>query len=121
MDRSRVTAGCDTARFQRPFSHAAEAWFWFVHCQRVRREGARLQGGATVFRRPCDPDDIYCAIMRLHSRALVTSAHLRVLAAYGLRGSPPDTRCAEERSAARLWDEAIDRLSTPLREKGIIA
>lgn len=106
---------------QRPFSHTEEAWFWFVHCQRVRREGARLHGSSTIFERPCDPDDIYRALMRLHARSAVSSAHLRILATYGLRGCPPDTRCAEERPAAQLWEEALDRLSTPLRDKGIIA
>jgi hypothetical protein len=112
---------CDHGIHQRPFSHAEEAWFWFIHCQRVRREGARLSSGGATFGRPCDPDDIYCTVMRLRERMLITTAHLRVLATFGLRGYPPDTRCPEERPAARLWNETMDRLSTPLREKGIIA
>jgi hypothetical protein len=106
---------------ERPFSHAEEAWFWFVHCQRLRREGAKAGDGARAFARPCDPDDIYRALMRLYARRRVTNAHLRVLAVFGMRGSPPDSRCGEERGAARLWAEAIDRLTTPLREKGIVA
>lgn len=106
---------------QRPFAHAEEAWFWFVHCQRVRREGARLRDAGGRFERPCDPDDIYCALRRLHARAILSASHLHVLAKFGLRGSPPDSRCGEERIAARLWSEALDRLTTPLREKGIVA
>ncbi len=106
---------------QRPFSHAEEAWFWFAHCQKVRRLGCRLQASGAPFQRPCDPDDIYCALMRLHAQSILSNAHLRILATYGLRGSPPDTRCSDERGAARLWEEALDRLSTPLRAKGILA
>jgi hypothetical protein len=101
------------------FESAEEAWFWFVRCQQVRREGAHLGGGG-IFSRPCDPDDIYRAIMGLHQRGVVGSAHLTVLARFGLIGRPPDRRCAEEAQAARLWAEALDRLCTVLRDKGII-
>jgi hypothetical protein len=116
--QSSATAGNHVP--QRPFSHAEEAWFWFVHCQKARRLGCRLQAGGALFQRPCDPDDIYCALMRLHAQSVLSNAHLRTLATYGLRGSPPDTRCADEWAAARLWEEALDRLSTPLRAKGIL-
>lgn len=121
MTHFQQQSGNGLTSLQRPFSHAEEAWFWFVHCQRVRREGARLRGDGPRFARPCDPDDIYRALMGLHSRSIVSSRHLRVLATYGLRGCPPDSRCPDERPAARLWDEALDRLARPLRDKGIIA
>jgi hypothetical protein len=101
------------------FESAEEAWFWFVRCQQVRREGAQLAGGG-MFSRPCDPDDIYRAIMSLRRHGVVGSAHLTVLARFGLIGRPPDRRCADEAQAARLWAEALDRLSTVLRDKGII-
>lgn len=101
------------------FESAEEAWFWFVRCQQVRREGAQLAGGG-MFSRPCDPDDIYRAIMSLRRRGLVGAVHLTVLARFGLVGRPPDCRCADEAKAAQLWGEALDRLGTVLRHKGII-
>ena len=102
------------------FRSAEEAWFWFVRCQQVRREGAQLSGGCGGFSRPCDPDDIYRAIMSLQRRCVIGGAHLSVLGSFGLAGRAPDARCAEEAVAAQRWAEALDRLSTVLRHKGII-
>lgn len=103
-----------------PFHSAEEAWFWFVRCQQIRREGAQLAGGCGGFSRPCDPDDIYRAIMMLQRRGAVGNAHLAVLGRFGLAGRAPDPRCCEEADAARRWTEALDRLSTVLRAKGIL-
>ena len=102
-----------------PFASAEEAWFWFVRCQQVRRDGARFCDGGNV-QRPCDPDDIYVAAMALQRRGFLKVSHLTVLGRFGLLGHPPDVRCHDEHNAARLWDEALDRLSTVLRKKGII-
>lgn len=103
------------------FSTAEEAWFWFVRCQLVRREGAQLGGGGGSFQRPCDPDDVYRIAMKLSRKGVIGKEHLCVLGTFGLTGRPPDARCANEAQASRLWNEALDRLSTVLREKGIIA
>lgn len=102
------------------FETSEEAWFWFVRCQIVRREGAHLGDGSSLFSRPCDPDDIYCAVIGLSRQGLLTRSHLSVLASYGLAGCPPDARCRDEITASRLWTEALDRLSTVLRAKGIL-
>lgn len=102
-----------------PFDSAEEAWFWFVRCQMVRRDGARLPPSGSMHR-PCDPDDIYVALLALQRRAVLRPAHLETLGRYGVQGRPPDPRRREEAAAARLWDEALDRLTTVLREKGII-
>lgn len=103
------------------FATAEEAWFWFVRCQQVRREGAQLGDGNPQSARPCDPDDVYCAVMSLARQRVLRSSHLKVLGTFGLFGRPPDARCGDEAAAARLWDEALDRLSTVLRIKGILA
>jgi hypothetical protein len=103
------------------FGSAEEAWFWFVRCQQVRREGAQLGDGNAAFARPCDPDDVYCAVISLARQRLLMPSHLRVLGIFGLFGRPPDARRCDEAGAARLWDEALDRLSTVLRGKGILA
>lgn len=104
-----------------PFAHAEEAWFWFVRCHRLRREGARLSDGPAATARPCDPDDIYRAVQDLARRGRLGAGHLQVLAAFGLREAPPDPRRLDEARAARLWAESLDRLTTVLREKAIVA
>jgi hypothetical protein len=103
------------------FGSAEEAWFWFVRCQQVRREGARLTNGQGEFERPCDADDIYRAVMALVRRGILAGTHLAVLGKFGLAGRPPDVRTADEATAARLWNEALDRLTTILRGKGIVS
>jgi hypothetical protein len=103
-----------------PFIDAAQAWFWFIRCQQARRDGARFEEAAGGIRRPCDPDDLYRAAVALERRKAIGREHLRVLAAYGLAGRPPDARCREEERPARLWAEALDRLTTVLKAKGIV-
>ena len=103
-----------------PFTTAEEAWFWFVNSERARREGARLTEGLELTARPCEPDDIYRAVMALHVAGRIQARHLKVLAAYGWRGSSPDRRVLEERPDLVLWDDVLDRLTTVLAEKGIV-
>lgn len=103
-----------------PFDNAEEVWFWFVRCQRVRREGARFDGTLTAVGRPCDPDDVYLAAKELAHQHMIGTAHLKVLGRFGLLGRPPDPRCGEEDNEYKLWDEALDRLTTIFHLKGIL-
>jgi len=104
-----------------PFTSAEEAWFWYVRSQCARLDGARFEPDMTLTHRPCDPDDLYRAVMGLKRARRLRADHLRVLGIYGLRDSPPDSRCREEEKPARLWDEALDQLTTVLKGKGIVA
>lgn len=103
-----------------PFANAEEAWFWFVRCQLARCEGARFIGASNNIKRPCEPDDLYRAVMGLLRQRRIGVEHLRVLSLFGLRESPPDPRCREEERSARLWDVALDHLTTVLKRKGIV-
>lgn len=58
--------------------------------------------------------------MDLFRRRNIGREHLAALGRYGWRERPPDPRRREEERPARLWDEALDRLSTVLRKKGIV-
>lgn len=102
-----------------PFSDAEEAWFWYIRAQKARRDGLRFDGPRRLSR-PCDPDDIYRTLVALRQRGKVHRAHVDVLAHFGFREQPPDPRCREEQRPARLWGEALDRMATVLREKGIV-
>ena len=103
-----------------PFVDAEEALFWFVRAQQARDDGARIQRGLAEIIRPCDPDDIYRAIKELAMRQLIRPRHLEVLQVYGALMRAPDKRCEEEVQDFTFWDEALDRLTTILRQKEII-
>ncbi|HEY9163895.1 MAG TPA: hypothetical protein VIN57_04710 [Magnetovibrio sp.] len=102
------------------FHNAEEAWFWFIRSTRARMDGARLTEATSNDTRPCEPDDVYRMVMALRRRNVLRDDHLRVLAEYGWRECPPDTRVHEEAHALCLWDEALDRLTTHLIAKGIV-
>ena len=105
-----------------PFASAEEAWFWFVRCQRIRREGGTFRRVfAASLERPCDPDDIYRAVIRMVNEGILHREHLTILGTFGLLGRPPDPRQDDEEHAARLWQEAMESLVSVLRIKGIIA
>jgi len=103
-----------------PFHSSEEAWFWFIRCQLMRHQGARPVAVSGALARPCDPDDIYRAVIALHKGGVLCAAHLRTLSQYGLAERAPDERCGEEAAAARLWDEAMGALDGYLRGKGIV-
>ena len=93
---------------------------WYMRCQRARAEGARFKSASGGPVRPCDPDDLYRAVMALARRRLIGRHHLKVLAVFGFRECPPDPRLGEQVRAHGLWLEALDRLATVLKSKGIV-
>ncbi len=103
-----------------PFLNAEEAWFWFIRCHKARADGARFENVPGATARPCDPDDLYRAVNRLHKQRRIGPEHLKTLSVFGLGECPPDRRCRHEERPARLWDEALDKLSIVLKTKGII-
>jgi len=103
-----------------PFINAEEAWFWFIRCQRLRLDGARPIIGDKFMARPCEPDDLYRAVMALFRKQRIGPEHLKVLGEFGVRETPPDPRCRDEERPARLWDAALDHLTTILKAKGIV-
>ena len=101
-----------------PFREAEQAWLWTCNALRARREGVRSEGGSV--RRPCDPDDVLRALDRLYRNRRIDLGHARVLRRWGDRQMPPDLKRATEHTAAVLWQEAMERLDWPLRNKGIV-
>ncbi|MEQ8392371.1 MAG: hypothetical protein RIG26_04145 [Thalassospira sp.] len=103
-----------------PFSSARQAWFWFVRCQTARIEGARVIADASEVVRPCDPDDVYNAVMRLKHDGTLWDRHLQVLEYYGLVEREPDPRDRREGAKYDLWQQALDALETVLIKRGIV-
>lgn len=120
MPRCRHTPKKQSQAPTVPFHNAEEAWFWFIRSQRARLEGAKLRSGEADVARPCDPDDLYRALMDLVRINILGQHHVKVLAYFGMNERPPDSRLWEEQRAHHLWDEALDRLTTNLKKKGIV-
>ena len=121
MPRFRFVPRPQGAAPVKPFADAEEAWFWFARAAKARRDGARFTGGPGSWQRPCDPDDIRRALVALYRRGTVNAIHVATLVRFGAAERPPDIRCEEEIAFVAPWDEALDRLAPPLKEKGIVA
>ena len=103
-----------------PFADGEEAWFWFSRCQLMRQDGARFVSGMVETPRPCEPDDVYRAVMNIYRKHDISNDHLQVLGAYGYRMSPPDEYVREEKNDVPLWKEALGQLENLLMRKGIV-
>lgn len=103
-----------------PFTSAEEAWFWAAAALMARSDGARIVAGLGLVPRPCEPEDLLKAVETLYARGRLARAHIDTLIDFGKRLVAPDSRNRTEARAARLWDEALDRLSTVWRAKGIV-
>ncbi len=103
-----------------PFETVEEAWFWFITAQEARNEGAKFVAGAGSITRPCEPIDILKILDGLYRQRRLLRDHLLVLRHYGRRHMPPDARRVKEVRAARLWQEAFDRMEPILQRKGIV-
>ena len=104
-----------------PFSNAEEAWLWYAQCQTARDDGVRFTAGLAAIPRPCEPDDIAREARRLYRQRVLQQAHLMVLMRFGRRMNAPSPLDCDQDVQAPLWDEALDRLTTPLRRKGNVA
>lgn len=104
-----------------PFASAEDAWMWAMHCLVAREDGARFVAGLSDTERPCLPDDLIVSAERLGVSGTLHPNHLKVLARFGRRFMAPDQNSRDEAWAARLWDEALDLLTTIWRRKGIVA
>lgn len=103
-----------------PFSTVVEAWFWFIHAQAARNDGARYALGVGMISRPCEPVDILKILNRLHRQRRLLMDHFLVLRHYGLRLMPPDPSRVKEMRAHKLWTEAMACLEDIFIRKGIV-
>ncbi len=70
--------------------------------------------------RPCELEDVYRAVKHLSVTRKINRHHIRVLVDYGKDERSPDPRCREEMRPHLLWNEALDKLTTVLKNKDII-
>ena len=102
------------------FHTVEEAWMWSVQATIARHEGARVVAGLGNTVRPCEPVDVMRVVSRLNRDGVLSDRHVSVLVRYGRRRSAPDARRRQEFHDARLWDDALDKVTGPLRERGIV-
>lgn len=107
--------GADTV----PFDSVEAAWFWYIAAAQAMADGARVKAGLSVVR-PCEPLDIFRVVERLYRAKELAMDHILVLRHYGRRGMAPDITRAKEIRAARLWEEAMNKLEAILAHKKII-
>ncbi len=103
-----------------PFDTVEHAWLWSVQATIARHEGARVTAGRGLVARPCEPSDIMCVVSAMNRDRRLSDRHVSVLVRYGRRHGAPDATRRGEYRDARLWDEALDCLVPPLRDKGIV-
>ncbi|RDD61075.1 hypothetical protein DRB17_15155 [Ferruginivarius sediminum] len=120
MSRDSIASPAAAGASLQPFRDAEEAWFWFVQCRSAQLDGARVTAGKGDTPRPCEPLDILAVVDRLYRRRRLLREHLTVLADYGRQLMPPDPDAPRQMRAARLWEEALAELASPLRDKGIV-
>jgi hypothetical protein len=120
MSRKRFVPARLAMHEETPFPDAAAAWFWFMHSQKARWDGARFERGLADAVRPCEPDDIYRCARHLVDRGRIRAAHFKVLLRFGVLDRSPDPHQPDEVLPSRLWEEAVDALTTELRGKGIV-
>jgi hypothetical protein len=101
------------------FESAEEAWFWY--CKYENKSPYKMKNSNRVIIRPCVVDDIYLAVSKLYLAKKISERHLKTLIKYGRLFCPPDARVREEEMEALWWDDAMDKLETILRKKGIVA
>ena len=103
-----------------PFPTSLACWFWCVACLTARADGARFEAGKST-PKPCEPDDVVRELVRLVERRRLRRAHVKILMHYGRMGRAPSPHArGEEANFAKLWREALERLTPPLHAKGIV-
>ncbi|MCK5296783.1 MAG: hypothetical protein KAJ75_07815 [Alphaproteobacteria bacterium] len=102
------------------FENSEEAWFWYCRSQILRDSGARLSGNDNIAARPCDADDIYKAVKSLLIAGRLRKYHLKTLLKFGYLSTPPDDRVSEQKKESGWWKEALNLLSTILRQKRML-
>lgn len=94
------------------FQDAGQAWLWAATC---------LSGLALPPPPPApQPQDIMRIVDRLYRQRRLFSDHLRVLAFYGRRRSPPQPQRRREQKAWAVWREAVAQIEPALCEQGIV-
>lgn len=100
------------------FDCAEDAWFWY--CKYEKRTPYKSNNSNDVVIRPCVVDDIYLCVVKLYLAKKISERHIKTLVKYGRMLCPPDVRIKDEELEALWWDDAMDKLETVLRKKGIV-
>ena len=103
-----------------PFDRAEDAWRWAHAGRTAQLEGARFTAGLADTPRPCEPADVLHAVQRLHRAGRIGPDHLSELVRCGRDDPQRAVGPEQQRRRARLWAEAMDRLTDPLTAKGIV-
>jgi hypothetical protein len=99
-----------------PFNDAESAWFWCVQTSEAIHSGARLTAGRATTPRPCEAVDIQKVVINLARDKILSESHVKALCTYGPRKMRPSKTVP-----AALWQQAMQRITPVLQQKGIVA
>ena len=104
-----------STEYGQPFADAESAWFWCVQTSEAIHSGARLEAGRATTPRPCEAVDIQTVVLRLARQKILSDAHVKALVTYGPRQMRPRRPIPNA-----LWQQAMQRITPALQQKGII-
>lgn len=112
------TPECD---YLETFGTAEEVWFWYWTCINSRKLGSRRGEDLSAIQRICEINDICVIVKKLYKNCFLNKEHIRTLAIFGKRMTPPNINFGNSKKETSLWNEAMEILSVPFKQKGIIS
>jgi hypothetical protein len=100
-----------------PFRDTEACIIWMVQTLAAEAEGSPRKAKPSI----CEPAEVVKCLDTLYRRRRIDLHHVRILRLWGHRGRAPNPANPMEKSDARSWREALDRLEWPLRSLGIIS
>ncbi len=103
------------------FDTVEDVWFWFVKYE-MDKENYEFYKPRKIsgVERPCFLDDIHIIVSRLYLSGKITKTELHVMFKYGKLQRSPDKYYECEETELKLWQSGMDKLKTPLIQKGIV-
>lgn len=97
-----------------PFPDPLSAWLWTCAVLRAREAGQAGPPG------PCTIEVVLRPLDRLYRLRRLDLLHVRTLRRWGWRGHAP-TQAPRDGMDLAIWTEAIDRLTWPWQEAGVVS
>lgn len=104
-----------------PFMCAENAWLWCCKCRMdLTFANNRDISDVEDILRPCQTIDIYCVIKTLRQKNELKNYHIQSLIKYGEQLRAPSKIYKDPMAEIDYWNEAMEKLTLPMRKKGFI-
>lgn len=102
-----------------PFPTADAAFLWTMAAIRDRNRGVVSHSERDAA--PITPDEVIRCLDTLYRARRIDLFDAKILRKWGDRGRAPDPKFPAEVADWAVWRGALDKLSYPLRQRGIVA